>query len=53
MGQHTPITSRTVALSTSTLTVGTLLVNNAHKSNVNKLVKLDVKTTDFRLKLLY
>lgn len=53
MGQHTPRTSRTVVLHTSTLTVGTFLVNNAHKSNINNLVKFDVKTTDFSLKLLY
>lgn len=53
MGQHTPRTSRTVVLYTSTQTVGTFLVNNAHKSKVNKLVKLDVKTTEFSLKLLY
>lgn len=47
------MTSRTVVLYTSTMTVATFLVNNAQKSNVNKSAKLDVKTTDFSLKLLY
>lgn len=32
MGLHTPVTSRTVGLYTSTLTAATFLVNNAHKS---------------------